>query len=83
MPFKNVRVLANCDMTLIAWQTEAVIPSCRGFAIVREISGAAGDAAEGFVNTNVGSGREFNGSRKGCKLRRFRRASKSHPTCYP
>jgi phosphatidylserine/phosphatidylglycerophosphate/cardiolipin synthase-like enzyme len=54
MPFKNVRVFANCDMTLIAWQNEAIIPGCRGFAIMREISGAAGDATDSFVNTYVG-----------------------------
>jgi len=54
MSFKNVRVFANCDMALIAWQTEAFIPGCRGFAIVREISGAAGDATDDFVNTYVG-----------------------------
>src|ERR1700722_18477796 len=54
MPFTNVRVFANCDMTLIAWQTDAIIPGCRGFALMREISGAAGNAVDGFVNTYVG-----------------------------
>jgi phosphatidylserine/phosphatidylglycerophosphate/cardiolipin synthase-like enzyme len=54
MPFKSVRVFANCDMTLIAWQTAAFIPGCRGFAVIRETSGAAGDAADGFVKTYVG-----------------------------
>jgi phosphatidylserine/phosphatidylglycerophosphate/cardiolipin synthase-like enzyme len=54
MPFKNVRLFANCDMTLIAWQTEAFIPGCRGFAIMRETPGASGAATDDFVNAYVG-----------------------------
>ena len=46
MAFKKVRVFANCDMTFIAWQTTTVIPECRGFAVLRETSGAAGDAKD-------------------------------------
>jgi hypothetical protein len=54
MAFTKLRVFANCDMTLIAWQTDAEIPGCRGFAIERKVSGAAGDAADGFIQTYVG-----------------------------
>lgn len=54
MPFTKVpRVYANCDMTLIAWQAD-FIPGCRGFALQREVSGAAGTATDDFVNTYVG-----------------------------
>jgi hypothetical protein len=31
MGFNAVRVSANCDMTTIAWQTDASIKDCRGF----------------------------------------------------
>jgi hypothetical protein len=51
---KKIRVFANCDMTLIAWQASAKIPDCRGFAIERQIKGAPGDAQNGYVNTYVG-----------------------------
>lgn len=54
MPFKSIRVSANCDMTLISWETEAFIPECRGFAIQRETAGPAGDAKDEFINTYVG-----------------------------
>jgi len=51
---KRIRVFANCDMTMIAWQADAKIPGCRGFALQREVDGAPGDATNGFVNTYVG-----------------------------
>jgi len=51
---KRIRVFANCDMTLIAWQANAKIPGCRGFAIERQVKGTPGDAEDGFVNTYVG-----------------------------
>jgi phosphatidylserine/phosphatidylglycerophosphate/cardiolipin synthase-like enzyme len=55
MPFsQKIRVFANCDMTLIAWQTDAVIAECRGFALQRQVAGDPGDAKDGFVNTYVG-----------------------------
>jgi phosphatidylserine/phosphatidylglycerophosphate/cardiolipin synthase-like enzyme len=55
MPFsKKVRVFANCDMTLIAWQTDGKITGCRGFAIERQVRGVSGDASNGFVKTYVG-----------------------------
>lgn len=54
MPFvKPPRVYANCDMTLIAWQTD-FITGCRGFALQREVSGASGTATDDFVRTYVG-----------------------------
>ncbi|QNI30841.1 hypothetical protein H7849_17190 [Alloacidobacterium dinghuense] len=51
---QKIRVFVNCDMTLIAWQADGKIPECRGFALERQVRGAAGDAKDGFVNTYVG-----------------------------
>ena len=53
MSFEQVRVYANCDMALVAWEMDAAIPGCRGFALERDVEGA-GDASKGFVNTYVG-----------------------------
>jgi hypothetical protein len=41
MPFPAVhRVYLTCDVTPIAWQAD-FISGCRGFALQREVSGAA------------------------------------------
>jgi phosphatidylserine/phosphatidylglycerophosphate/cardiolipin synthase-like enzyme len=50
---KAPRVYTNCDMALIAWQADLII-GCRGFALQREVAGAAGTATDDFVNTYVG-----------------------------
>jgi hypothetical protein len=50
----NVKAFANCDMATIAWQTDKLIPNCRGFALQRQVSGASGDAGDDFVRTWVG-----------------------------
>lgn len=54
MSFSAVKVFANCDVTTIVWQTDAIIPNCRGFAIERQVSGAVGTAGDDFVRTWVG-----------------------------
>jgi phosphatidylserine/phosphatidylglycerophosphate/cardiolipin synthase-like enzyme len=41
-------------MTTIVWQTDARIDGCRGFALLREVAGAEGDAGDDFVRTWVG-----------------------------
>ena len=51
---QKIRVFANCDMTLIAWQADGKFPECRGFALERQVKGKDGDAKNGFVNTYVG-----------------------------
>jgi hypothetical protein len=54
MAITRVAVYANCDMATIVWQTDKLIPDCRGFALGREVSGAPGDAQSGFIRTWVG-----------------------------
>jgi len=49
-----VKGYANCDMTTIVWQTDAHIADCRGFALLRDVAGAEGDAGSDFVRTWVG-----------------------------
>lgn len=41
-------------MSTIVWQTDAPITDCRGFALLREVAGAEGDAGSDFVRTWVG-----------------------------
>ncbi len=54
MAFTNLRVYANCDYATIIWRSDAPINNCRGFALERQVAGATGDAADGFVSTYVG-----------------------------
>ncbi len=54
MKVNKIAVYANCDMATIAWMSDEHIPECRGFAIEREVTGPAGDARNGFINTWVG-----------------------------
>jgi hypothetical protein len=54
MAFTDLRVYTNCDYATIIWRTDAPIKNCRGFALERQVAGASGDAADGFVNTYVG-----------------------------
>src|SRR5579864_5524995 len=54
MGVTKVKVYANCDMATIVWETDKFIPQCRGFALEREVDGAQGDAADGFIRTWVG-----------------------------
>ena len=54
MGVKTVAVYSNSDMASIAWETDNPIPGCRGFALERQVAGAAGQAASGFINTWVG-----------------------------
>jgi phosphatidylserine/phosphatidylglycerophosphate/cardiolipin synthase-like enzyme len=39
MAIKRIHAFANCDEATIVWQTEALIPGCRGFALERQIRG--------------------------------------------
>jgi phosphatidylserine/phosphatidylglycerophosphate/cardiolipin synthase-like enzyme len=54
MGVSKVAVYTNCDVATIVWETDNIISGCRGFALKREVSGAAGDATNDYIHTWVG-----------------------------
>src|SRR6185295_5310512 len=53
MPTK-LKVYANEDDTLLFWSIPAPIPGCRGFAIARRKTSAAGKKTEDFLVNRTG-----------------------------
>jgi hypothetical protein len=41
MPVTKIRAFSNCDTATIVWQTDALIKNCVGFALERQVAGAA------------------------------------------
>jgi len=39
MPIRKIRACSNSDTSTIVWQTDKIIPECRGFALERQVKG--------------------------------------------
>jgi hypothetical protein len=51
MPVTKIRAFSNCDTATIVWQTDAPIKNCVGFALERQLDGAAETS---FIESWVG-----------------------------